>query len=136
MNNYDKWNIIKKDTQKININVGIKPREIFWLKIGQNLGDEEFGKDKYFVRPVIVIKQLTKDLFIGVPTTTAPKESNDYFHNIEYFDKKKKHIKSSAMIYQFKTFSKKRLLGKIAMIHKNDFIKIVDKLQKVIVPTC
>jgi hypothetical protein len=24
--------------------LGIKPREIFWAKIGHNIGDEEYGK--------------------------------------------------------------------------------------------
>jgi len=132
---FDKWNTIKKHTHKKNFKLSIKAREVFWAKIGMNIGDEEYGKGKEFVRPVIIIRQLTKDLFIGVPTTTAPKESNDYFHNIYYIDKTKKEINSSAMILQQKVFSKKRLLNKIGTIDKENFAQIVTKLKRLIDPT-
>ncbi len=132
---FDEWNTIKKVTHKKGFKFGIKSREIFWAKIGMNVGDEEYGKGREFVRPVIVIRQLTKDLFVGVPTTTSKKENNDYFHNICYIDKTNKEINSSAMILQQKVFSKKRLLNKIGTIDKEDFTKIVTKLKRLIDPT-
>ena len=136
MKQFDKWNEVKKRTDKIERNLKLKPRDIFWLKIGQNIGHEEFGKGKEFVRPIIVIRQLTSDLFIGVPTTTSKKEDNDYFHNINYFNHKKEEaIHSVAMLLQFKTYSKKRLLSKIGTVDKNVFDVIVEKLKGVIDPT-
>ena len=135
MKQFDKWNTIKKDTDTKHFRFGIKPREIFWAKIGVNIGDEEYGKGKEFVRPLVIIRQLTKDLFIGVPTTTANKENSDYFHNINYIDKSDRVINSSAMILQEKVFSKKRLLSKIGTVKKEDFVIIVQKLKKLIDPT-
>ncbi len=135
MEKFDEWNEVKKTTSKKKRTVYIKSREIFWVKIGQNIGDEEFGKGKDFLRPVIVIRQLTNDLFIGVPTTTTLKEDNDYFHKITYVNKAKKDISSTAMLLQFKTFSKKRLLSKLGMINKNDFEMITGKLRRIIDPT-
>ena len=44
MQNYDKWNEVKKETIQNKRRLGIKPREIFWAKIGHNIGDEEYGK--------------------------------------------------------------------------------------------
>jgi len=132
---FDKWNIVKKDTDIKHFKFGIKPREIFWAKIGVNIGDEEYGKGKEFVRPVIVVRQLTKDLFIGVPTTTANKDNSDYFQNINYIDKTNRAINSSAMILQQKVFSKKRLLSKIGTVNKEEFLVIVHKLKKLIDPT-
>lgn len=38
---FDKWNEVKKKTHTNQRKLGIKPREIFWLKIGQNIGSEE-----------------------------------------------------------------------------------------------
>ena len=136
MKKFDEWNEIKKVTHKKERRLAIKTREIFWLKIGQNIGTEEFGKGKDFLRPVIVIRQLTSDLFVGVPTTTAPKEDSDYFHTIKYIDRSKKDITSSAMLLQFKTFSKKRVLSKLGMINKNDFEIIKNKLKNIIDPKC
>jgi mRNA interferase MazF len=136
MKQFDKWNEVKKRTDKIERRLRISPRDIYWMKIGQNIGHEEFGKGKEFVRPVIVIRQLTNDLFIGVPTTTSKKEDNDYFHNINYFNhKKEEEIHSVAMLLQFKTSSKKRLLTKIGTVDKNVFDVIVEKLKGVIDPT-
>jgi len=135
-NIYDEWNSVKKKTEKINRKLGIKPREIFWLKIGKNIGHEEYGKGREFVRPVIIIRQLTADLFIGIPTTTTKKENNDYFHNIHYVNRKKVKIHSVAMLLQFRTLSKKRLLSKIGTVQKDEFNMIVEKLKCVIDPTC
>jgi len=134
MDKFDKWNKIKKKTHKITRKLGIKPREIFWAKIGQNIGDEEYGKGENFARPVIVIKQLSKDLFIGIPTTTAQKEDNDYYHNINYINNKNEMINSSAMILQIRVFSKKRLTSKLGKISKDDFEKIQEKMLKVLFP--
>jgi mRNA interferase MazF len=135
MKQFDRWNEVKKRTDKVQMHFRVKPREIFWLKIGQNIGHEEFGKGKEFVRPVIVIRQLTSDLFIGVPTTTSKKEDNDYFHNINYLNHKKDKVHSVAMLLQFKTYSKKRLLSKMGTVNKNEFDEIVEKLKGIIDPT-
>ena len=117
MKKYDDWNEVKKEINSIKMKFGIKPKDICWVKVGQNIGNEEYGKGSLFLRPTLIIKQLTSDLFIGIPTTTTVKENNDYFHNINYVDKYSKNkISSYAMIYQFRTFSKKRLLSKIGAL--------------------
>ena len=135
MDSFDKWNEVKKTTHTSKMKLSIKPREIFWAKIGQNIGHEEYGKGKDFLRPIIVIRQLTSDLFIGVPTTTSKKDNNDYFHNINYTNKINENINSSAMILQMKVFSKKRLLNKIGTVNKQDFEIIRSKLKSLIDPT-
>ena len=135
MQEYDQWNEVKKETVKSKMRLTIKPRDIYWAKIGQNIGHEEYGKGKNFLRPIIVIRQLTSDLFIGVPTTSTKKEDNDYFHSIRYINKLDENINSSAMILQIKVFSKKRLLNKIGTVEKQEFKIITDKLKKLIDPT-
>ncbi|NQY22505.1 MAG: type II toxin-antitoxin system PemK/MazF family toxin [Campylobacteraceae bacterium] len=134
MKEFDKWNEIKKVCDENNRKIGIKPREIFWAKIGLNIGSEEYGKDKNFARPVIIINKLTNDLFIGVPLTSTIK-SNDYFHSFKYKNKQNGEVLNSAMILQIKVFSIKRLMNKIGMINKDDFAEIVVKLKNIISPT-
>ena len=135
MKDYDRWNEIKKSVNENKRKIGIKPREIFWAKIGQNIGFEQNGKGKNFVRPVIIVRRLTKDLFIGIPTTTTIRESNEYFHIFEYNDKEKNILKVSALILQIKVLSIKRLMNKIGMINKNDFDEVVLKSKNLIGPT-
>jgi len=134
MKKYDQWNEVKKTVTKNNRKLGIKPREIFWAKIGQNIGSEEYGKGKNFARPIIIIRKLTSDLFLGIPTTTNTK-NNDYFHKFSYNSKQDGIIEVSAMIIQVKVFSTNRLMNKIGMIDKDNFFKITDKLKLLIGPT-
>lgn len=103
------------------------------MKIGHNIGDEEYGKGEIFSRPVLIVRQLTSDLFIGIPLTTTIK-NNDYFHSLE-FNTKKGISKNSAMILQLRTFSKKRITDKIGKINVDTFKEIQEKLVKMIVPT-
>jgi len=132
MESFDEWNEVKKQTHLEKRRLDIKPREIFWAKIGQNIGDEEYGKGENFTRPVIVIKQLSRDLFLGIPTTTILKH-NDYFHTFEYRNKQRGSIQNAAMILQLKVFSKKRVMNKIGMVHKKDFEEILIKARKLLI---
>lgn len=45
---FNKWNDVKKIVNKKENKVGFKEREIFWLRLGQNIGNEEFGKGNEF----------------------------------------------------------------------------------------
>ncbi len=130
---FDRWNEIKKDTQKTKRKLGIKSREIYWVKIGQNVGDEEYGKGKTFSRPVLVVRQLTGDLFIGIPLTSTIRNDN-YFYSFN-FQTKKGMVSNSAMILQIRAFSKKRITSKLGKMSVDDFNKIKDKLIDVIIPT-
>jgi mRNA interferase MazF len=135
MQEYDKWNEVKKETVKSVMRLTIKPRDIYWAKIGQNIGHEEYGKGDNFLRPIIVVRQPTSDLFLGVPTTSTKKEDNDYFHRINYKNKLEENTNSSAMLLQLKAFSKKRLLNKIGTVNKDEFKIIIDKLKRLVDPT-
>jgi mRNA interferase MazF len=132
---FDEWNKIKKDTNQNERKLGIKPREIFWARIGQNIGFEQNGKGKNFARPVIIVRKLTKDLFLGIPTTTTLRKDDDYFHKFKYSTYNNETLNVCALILQIKVFSTKRLMNKIGMIHKEDFEIIVKKAKKLFGPT-
>jgi len=133
-NAFDVWNDVKQRAHNTPRNVGFKPREIFWMRIGQNVGSEEFGKGNEFQRPVLIVKKLTRDLFVGIPLTSHIKQSNDYFHLITY--KTKKGIRqSSAMILQLRTYDKKRLMGKIATLEKRQFEEVLKKAGNFFIPS-
>lgn len=40
-------------------------REVWWVAIGQNVGDEEDGKGYNFARPVLICENLTSRYFMG-----------------------------------------------------------------------
>ena len=133
-NRFDEWNEVKQKTHNTFRQVGFKPRDIFWLRAGQNIGSEEYGKGNEFQRPVLIVKKLTNNLFVGIPLTSKLKEDSNYFHTISY-ENKKKHIENSAMVLQLKTFDKKRLMGKIGVLNQSQFKIILEKITNMFIPS-
>jgi len=122
MKKYDEWNVVKKEIAEENYFVGFKTRDIFNMKIGQNIGFEQNGKGKDFVRPVLIYKKLTKDMFIGIPLTTT-KRDGSFFYNFNFIPNKL----SVAILIQARLFSSKRLLNKIGTIDKENYEKLKEK---------
>jgi len=131
---FDEWNEIKKKTDKNSFSITLKPREIYWLKMGENVGYEQSGKGDKFLRPVIIVKQLNKHLFLGIPTSTTFREESNFFYPFEYRTKKG-NIKITALIVQLKVFSVKRVLSKIGMMNKDNFEILLEKSHNLIDPT-
>ena len=38
----------------------------------ENIGFEQSGKGDEFLRPVLILKRLTKEMFFGIPLSTTP----------------------------------------------------------------
>lgn len=129
------FNLWNKEKQKIHnkciINVYINQREIWFTKMGQNIGFEENGK-KDFSRPVLVLSKVG-NLFFTVALTTKGKKNNHFYHrfkNINLFDKHKNNNDNSwAILPQVKVMDKKRFEEKIGFVTKNELDIIKKRLQ-------
>ena len=130
MQEFDKWNEVKKTTQQDNTLRSFKHRDIFYMKMGQNIGYEQNGKGDNFVRPVIVLKKFNKGMFFGVPLSTQIKEGIFYYQFS--FQKNDKTSKNIALLSQMKLYSSNRLLNKIGVINQSDFEKVKIKLKVLI----
>jgi len=128
--NYDKWNEIKKEINEEVKYRNFKEREIFYLKMGENIGFEQNGKGNNFVRPIIILKKFNKDMFFGIPLSSQIK-NGIFYYKFEFI--KNNHINTNiALLSQLKLYSSKRLLNKIGMINKDDFSEIKLKLKELI----
>lgn len=128
--NYDKWNEIKKEINEEVKYRNFKEREIFYLKMGENIGFEQNGKGNNFVRPIIILKKFNKDMFFGIPLSSQIK-NGIFYYKFEFI--KNNHISTNiALLSQLKLYSSKRLLNKIGMINKDDFSEIKLKLKELI----
>jgi len=125
MKSYDDWNTIKKGLSNKDKNLIFKAREIFWIKVGKNVGFETDGKGKNFLRPVLIIRKFSKDSFLGIPLTTSIK--NDMFH-YEFTIGSNQKV-NYANLSQIKLFDAKRLDHKLGIIDIEDFNKLKDKLK-------
>ena len=124
---YDEWNSCKKNIQTKKHSVHIKNSEIYFISIGKNIGYESYGKDKDFLRPVIILRKLTHNTFIGIPLTSKEKDGNYYFS----FSYKKDKI-STAMLNQIRVFDTKRIVYKSGFLKKDVFEELKEKVKELI----
>lgn len=132
MDKFDEWNEVKKATNvKPYENIKISEKNIYWVKIGQNVGSEIYGKGEYYTRPVLVLKKFYIknyiNCFLGVPLSSKTKgKSGSLFYKFTTNNNKMQ----VALLSQIRVFDAKRVSdyykGKIL---KDDFIKIKEKIK-------
>ena len=57
---FDSWAEVKKKIHEKGFNSYFKERDVWWCRLGVNIGDEEDGKGNSFLRPVLVIKKFNR----------------------------------------------------------------------------
>ena len=129
---FDLWSTEKKRLNVRNTsNVYINQREIWFTKMGKNIGFEQDGKTE-FNRPVLVLKKVG-NLFLTAALTTKGKEENRFFHkfkNATFEEEHKANTKNSYVVLsQIKVMDKKRFEEKIGLADKNEFEHIKQKLK-------
>lgn len=127
MSKFDKWNEVKKKVDKDNAFRGFKEREIFYTKVGKNIGREQDGTGNKFIRPVLVVTKFNHNSFYGIPLSTT-ENRNKYYFEFEF----SKDKKSVAILSQMRNFDAKRLLKKMGMINEEDFKELKNELKKII----
>lgn len=129
MKNFNEWNKKKVDIDK-NIEYNHpKEKEIWWCSVGLNIGTEVYGKGNDYTRPVLIINAAGSESFIGIPLSSKIK--NKKYSCIIKTDDKKLH---TALVYQIRSFDKRRLTKKIYDLSADEYLKVkqyFDKLYKV-----
>ncbi len=120
---FDKWNIEKKKTNSINKPIYFKEGDIWWAKIGVNIGFEQDGKGKSFSRPILIIKKFNEHIFWGISLSTKRK-NNKYYFNFDSSDGQSR----TAILSQLKLVSSKRITDKIGFVENN----LLERIKKAI----
>ena len=120
---FDRWNAIKKATDAAaeEARLFYREGEIWWVRLGKNIGYEIDGKDREFTRPVIVLKKYNQYSFLAVPLTTATK-ANPYRLPIGIVDGKQ----AFATLSQLRNIDSKRLIKKITFVAE-DALDVIKK---------
>lgn len=128
---FDQWNDEKKriHTEK-RTSIYIKPRQIWFTKMGVNIGAEQNGR-KSFLRPVLVLKKVGS-LFFTVALTTKGKPENSFYRKINEITLSEGHWhntnQSWLILSQVKVMDKRRFLDKVGTVGKVEFDEIKQKL--------
>jgi hypothetical protein len=67
---FDRWNRIKKITDASDeaARLYFREGEVWWVRLGKNIGYETDGKSREFTRPVIVLKKYNQYSFLPFPS--------------------------------------------------------------------
>ena len=81
---YDLWNKVKKSLQHVvsgdtSGRSWFRAGEVHWCAIGVNIGQEIDGKGRDFARPVLVLKRVSPENFLGLPLTKNIKNLSGYY---------------------------------------------------------
>lgn len=123
---FDKWNIQKKVTHNNENKKTFHEQEVWFVKIGENIGFEQDGKGEEFLRPVIVYKKFSRNVFLGIPLTRALKEGK--FYRVFDFQGER----SNAILSQIRLFDSKRLKYKVGKMSDGDYNGVKEKLIELI----
>jgi len=122
-NRFDEWNEVKQKIDKLDKNINLKEGNIYLLSIDKNIKNETYGKGELFLRPVLVLRKLGYNYFLGIPLTNKEKKGN-YFYKFSY-----RETDSYAMFNQAKTSNINRILKQHGKVDKKTFEDIKEKFR-------
>ena len=124
--NFGAWMPVKETIHRRKMLRSFREGDIWWCKIGENVGSEICGKGKDFLRPVLVIKKLSKNNFIGVPLTSKQHIGTWYARFI--FKDKTQY----AVVAQVENISVYRLHYKMGELPESDLINVSETLRSLL----
>lgn len=127
MKDFDTWNIQKKKLDSSKIVRTYRAREVWWCRMGLNVGYEQDGKDKEFMRPVLILKGFSKLTLLIVPLTSSA-HTHKYRIPIGVIDQKY----SSIIISQIRTIDTRRLVDRIEYLDKDIFKDIQKTIKRLL----
>jgi len=101
---FDSWNKVKKVTHEKEKPRFYTVREVWWCRLGENIGTEQDGKGEWYVRPCVVVHAFGQRACFVVPLTTSKKE---HFFRVPVGDVNE--VLASANISQMRVVDTRRL---------------------------
>jgi len=123
---FDKWNIIKKktDTEQPRL---YTVREIWWCRLGVNVGTEQGGKGRQFTRPCVILRGFGPDACLIVPLTTSPR-AHALRVDVGWIEEKP----AKANLSQIRIIDTRRLWLKMGFLRKEEFAKLKKALKNML----
>lgn len=126
---FDRWNARKKFIEKEISSPFYRETEIWWCRIGINLGSEQDGKGEDFRRPVLILRGFNQSTFFGVALIGRRKEGKYYFPLGIIGGKE-----SSINLSQVRLMDSKRLQNRIAILDIQRFEQVKNILRDMLLP--
>ncbi len=115
---FDRWNEVKKYTNNGRPRL-YTVREIWWCRLGVNVGTEQDGKGDWYSRPCVILRGFGPDACLVVPLTTSVRE-----HPLRVPIGVVEQSVACANISQIRVVDTRRLEVKIGFLEKDMFLKL------------
>ena len=120
LKDFDKWNQKKKDIDKLTSFLHPNVGEVWWIKLGLNVGSEINGKEDNFLRPVLVINNDNHESCFVLPLTSKIKKGR-YRCSIKTDD----NLIHDVLILKGREVDKRRFVKrKYKKINEKDYLKV------------
>ena len=116
--NFDEWNDIKKRTNAEEPRL-YTVREVWWCRLGVNIGSEQDGSGELFLRPIVIIRAFGPNTCLIVPLTASPRR-----HPLRIPVGKIQDKEASALISQMRVIDTRRLVEKVGFLEKKKFVAL------------
>ena len=115
---FDQWNKEKKQAHMEQPRL-YTVREVWWCRLGVNIGSEQDGRGNNFLRPVVILRGFGSDACLVVPLTTSAR-AHPFRISAGVVDGRE----ARANISQIRIVDTRRLVEKISFMEKGVFINI------------
>ena len=125
---FKKWHGQKQEVENERPRVFFDAREIWSCYLGENIGFEQDGRGREFLRPVVVVKKFNNEVMWAIPLTRTKKRGKYYFS----FSFDNEPDISTAILSQVRLVDAKRLKYKMGVIKISDFESLKSKIRQLI----
>ncbi|MEI6346153.1 MAG: type II toxin-antitoxin system PemK/MazF family toxin [bacterium] len=115
---FDGWSEVKKRTNAESPRL-YTVREIWWCRLGVNIGTEQDGKGENYLRPVIILRSFGAGACLVVPLSTSPR-----VHPLRLPVGLIDGQEARANLSQIRVIDTRRLVEKICFLEKIVFAQI------------
>ncbi len=119
---FSRWLHRKEKIDAIRARPGFAEREVWFAHLGVNIGSEQDGVGKDYLRPIVIVKKFNTDIFWAIPLTRTKKEHPYYFSFMSGAGE------STAILSQIRLIDARRLSHKVAEIRGEDFVLLKQKI--------
>ena len=91
-------------------------REIWWCRLGINIGSEQDGSGTSFLRPIVIMRAFGPNTCLVVPLTASSRK-----HPLRIPVGMIQGKEASALISQMRTIDTRRLVEKVGFLEKERF---------------
>ncbi len=126
MKDYTKWQQQKSELNDNKMRAHFHEREIWFTKLGVNVGYEQDGRGGQYLRPVLVLKKFNNEVLWCIPLTKTEKKG-DYYFSFKLLEKT-----STAILSQIRLIDSKRLEYKLGDMTQESYIEIKEKIKQLL----